>query len=75
MAEGQTLKPDAIHLPSHVFPHGQLSAAFNRSSLNNVAVANIEHNRQGIEKDILITSPYIEKYRKFYKKYTNRPIF
>jgi hypothetical protein len=71
-AEGQTLKPAAIYLPSPAFPHGQLSVALNcYSSFINVAVENIEDYRQRIEKDRLITSRYIEKCCRFYKKYTN----
>ena len=46
-AQGQTLNPVAVYLPSPVFPHSQLHVAFNRpSSFYSVSVANIEGRRQ-----------------------------
>jgi len=40
-------------------------------SFDSVGVANIEEYRQRIENDRLITSPYVQKCCKFYKKETN----
>jgi len=72
--QGQMLKPVGIYLPLPVLPQGHLYVIINRSfSFHSVGVANIEEYtcRQRIENDRLIKSQYVEKYCKFYKKYTN----
>jgi hypothetical protein len=45
-AQGQTLKPVAIYLPSPVSPQGQLYVIINGlSSFDSIGVANIEEYR------------------------------
>ena len=52
-AQGQTLNPVAVYLPSPVFPHGQLYVAFSLSStFDNIAFAVIEGPLQRIINDI-----------------------
>ena len=51
-AQGQTLDFVGIHLPDHVFTHGQLYVAFSRVQ-NSKAVAVCINNKEGYTKNIV----------------------
>ena len=62
-AQGQTLDFVGVHLPDHVFTHGQLYVAFSRVR-NAKALAVHLNNKEGYTKT-LFTKKFFESFHKY----------